>query len=309
MSALSLRPSIRRQLHSLLKAGKQERNGSLALIGSALAFSLMTVCVKQLNGRLPVSEIVFIRAVISLTITRGMLLKAKVSPWGNQKALLFIRGILGTSALFFVFKALELIPLASATVIQYTYPTFTAIAAFFFLGEPLRKRILIAVLLGWFGIIMIVNPEWLKSTSESLPTYAVLVALTGALLTSLAYVCVRKLSKDEHPLVIIYYFPLVSLPLTLPFFITKIVWPVGLDWIWLIGVGLLTQLGQIWITKGLSSLPAAKACSINYIQVVFAAIWGVIFFQEAISLWVIAGAVFILGSTLISLTSRSYSNY
>ncbi|WP_414153454.1 DMT family transporter [Prochlorococcus sp. MIT 1300] len=290
---------------SLQTTNKEERNGSLALIGSALAFSLMTVCVKQLNGRLPVSEIVFIRAIISFTITRGMLLKAKVSPWGQQKTLLFIRGILGTAALFFVFKALELVPLASATVIQYTYPTFTAIAAFFLLGERLRKRILIAVLIGWLGIIMIVNPEWIKSTSESLPTYAVSVALTGALLTSLAYVCVRKLSKTEHPLVIIYYFPLVSLPLTLPFFIGNIVWPTGLEWIWLIGVGLLTQLGQIWITKGLSYLPAARACAINYIQVVFAAIWGVVFFKEALSLWVIVGAIFILGSTLISLSARN----
>ena len=82
------------------------------------------------------------------------------------------------------------------------------------------------------------------------------------------------------------------------------IWPHGIEWLWLIGIGVLTQLGQIWVTQALSGLPAARATSINYVQVVFAAIWGWLFFSERLDLWVITGAAFVLSATLISLSAR-----
>ena len=115
---------------------------------------------------------------------------------------------------------------------------------------------------------------------------------------------VRQLSVREHPLVIVLYFPLVSIPTTLPLLIESMVLPRGLDWIWLLGVGLLTQLGQIWLTEGLAALPAARATSINYVQVVFATLWGVLIFAEPVTFTVILGAIFVLGATLISLSAK-----
>ena len=82
------------------------------------------------------------------------------------------------------------------------------------------------------------------------------------------------------------------------------VWPQGMEWVWLSGVGVLTQLGQIWVTQALSGLPAARATSINYVQVVFAAIWGWLFFSEQLNLWVMIGATCVLIATLISLSAR-----
>ena len=274
------------------------------LVGSALAFSLMTVCVKHLDGRLPVAEIVLARSLISLVITWFMLRRVGISPWGHRKRLLLIRGLLGTAALFCVFEALASLPLAAATILQYTYPTFTAIAAWLLLGERVRRRIGIAVLLGWLGITLVMQPEWLGSSIVGLPSLAVSIALIGALFTALAYVCVRELSKREHPLVIVFYFPLISLPITLPFLWHQGVVPLGMEWIWILGVGLFTQLGQIWITKGLAILPAARASSIGYVQVLFATIWGVLLFAEPFDGWVALGALFVLAATLISLSSR-----
>ena len=57
------------------------------------------------------------------------MIRKRISPWGINKKLLLIRGIVGTGALFCVFKAIDSLPLATATVIQYTYPTFTALLA------------------------------------------------------------------------------------------------------------------------------------------------------------------------------------
>ena len=80
--------------------------------------------------------------------------------------------------------------------------------------------------------------------------------------------------------------------------------PMGMEWIWILGVGLFTQLGQIWITEGLTLLPAARASSIGYIQVLFATIWGVLLFAEPVNSRVALGALFVLGATLISLSAR-----
>ncbi len=289
---------------SILKWNLKERRGYQALLASALAFSLMTVCIKKLEGRLPVAEIVLSRSIISILITRLMLKTKGISPWGINKGLLFIRGLLGTSALFCIIEALNSLPLASATVLQYTYPTFTALAAWLFLGEGTGYQIWTAVLLGWIGITMVANPLWISREVSQLPLNAVCIALTGALLTALAYVCVRKLSKSEHQLVIIYYFPLISIPVSLPLIWSSKVIPLGVDWLWLIGIGLLTQFGQIYLTKGLTILPAAKATSFNYSQVLFASILGFAIFSETLSKSAIIGSFFIFGATLVSISAK-----
>ena len=294
---------------SLLKAlrGRQsdaEWRACGLLVACALAFSLMTVCVKHLGGRLPVAEIVLVRSVISLAITLAMLQQAQISPWGQQRPLLVLRGALGTGALLLFFEALARLPLAAATLIQYTYPTLTALTAWVLLGEPLRKRIGLAVLLGWLGVTLVVQPEWMGETVRNLPVLAVLIGLGGALLTALAYVSVRRLSVREHPLVIVFYFPFISLPVTLPLLWGQGVWPTLSEWLWLIGVGLFTQLGQVWLTQGLAVLPAARATSINYVQVAFATLWGVLWFAEPITGTVVIGATCVLAATLISLSAK-----
>ena len=106
------------------------------------------------------------------------------------------------------------------------------------------------------------------------------------------------------PLVIILYFPMISVPLTVPWVLQQGVWPQGIEWFSLLGVGVMTQLGQIWVTEGLRCLPAARATSINYVQVVFAAGWGWLWFAETINAWQVGGGMLVLAATLISLSAR-----
>ena len=279
--------------------------GTCTLLASGLSFSLMAVCVKHLGGRLPVAEGVLSRAVISLAITRLLLLKAGVSPWGKRKGLLALRGILGTAALFCVFYALTQLPLGAAVLMQQTSPTITAIIACWLLHEPFHPRICLAALLGWLGVGLAVQPEWMGLSTATIPPMAVAISLSGAVFTALAYICVRNLVVSEHPLVIVYYFPLISVPLTLPFLWHDAVLPKGIDWIWLLAIGLFTQLGQVWITKGLALLPAGRAAIINYAQVLFAIFWGVLLFAEPINVWIVLGSVCVIISTLVGISTRS----
>ena len=296
-----------REKENLKVSNKDDhRKGIKFLIGSGLAFSLMSLCVKTIGGKIPIPELVFARALISLIITRLMLLKYKINPWGYQKGLLLIRGLFGTVALFCIFKALTLLPIATATVIQYIYPTFTVICAYFILKEYIYKRIVLSITIGLVGIIFVTQPEWTTNSNILENLVAISIAILGALMTSLAYICVRKLSAKENPLVIIYYFPLVSIPLSLPFIINNFVLPTGTDWFWILGIGFFTQIGQLCITEGLRLIPAGQATSLNYSQVIFSSIGGLFFFQEALTSQFFLGGLCVLISTIISMeTTRS----
>ena len=286
---------------------KNNLKGIKFLIGSGIAFSLMSVCVKAIGDRIPISELVFARATISIIITRFFLYEKKINPWGYQKRLLVIRGLLGTLALFCIFKALTILPIATATVIQYTYPTFTVICAYIILKEFILKRIVYSIIIGWIGIVLVSQPEFNSNSNIQETIFAIVIAILGALMTSLAYICVRKLSSREHPLVIIYYFPLVSIPLSIPFILIDFVMPTGTDWLWIIGIGIFTQIGQLCITEGLRLLPAGQATSINYSQVIFASIWGVLIFQESLTSSIYLGGICVLISTIISISASKTS--
>ena len=108
---------------------------------------------------------------------------------------------------------------------------------------------------------------------------------------------VRELSQGEHPLVIVLYFPMVTVPATLPFLLAEGMMPMGVEWLWLLGVGLAAQFGQVCMTQGLRRLPAARGTAISYSQVAFAASWGVLFFGEVPGWLTAVGTLLILGGT------------
>ena len=274
----------------------------LGMVASALSFSLMGVCVKQVGGRIPVAEVVFARAIVSVALSWWLLHRAGIPAWGKRRWLLIWRGAIGTAALVCVYAALAALPLAAATVLQYLYPPFTALLAWLMLGEPICKRVLAAMALGWLGVLLVAQPAGLLQGGATLALVPVLIAVAGALFTAFAYVSVRSLGTSEHPLVIVFYFPLVALPLSLPLVALNPVLPTPAELLWLVGVGVFTQLGQVYLTRSLTALPAARATAISYVQVLFAGGWGWLLFGESIDSWTIAGAGLVLAATLVSLS-------
>jgi drug/metabolite transporter (DMT)-like permease len=274
----------------------------LGMVASALSFSLMGVCVKQVGGRIPVAEVVFARAIVSVALSWWLLHRAGIPAWGKRRWLLIWRGAIGTAALVCVYAALAALPLAAATVLQYLYPPFTALLAWLMLGEPIGKRVLAAMALGWLGVLLVAQPAGLLQGGATLAFVPVLIAVAGALFTAFAYVSVRSLGTSEHPLVIVFYFPLVALPLSMPLVALNPVLPTPAELLWLVGVGVFTQLGQVYLTRSLTALPAARATAISYVQVLFAGGWGWLLFGESIDSWTIAGAGLVLAATLVSLS-------
>lgn len=284
----------------LSRLGEQQR-ASLGLLLGALSFSLMAACVKQVAGRIPLAEVVLARSLVGVAITAWMIHRARISPWGRRRGLLVGRGLIGSVALLCVFGGLRYLPLATATVLQFLYPSLTALLAWPWLGEKTGVRALAGLGMGWLGVVLVCMP--LLPNGDTPPLLAplgVALALAGALFTALAYVSVRDLGRSEHPLVIVLYFPMVAVPFCLPLVLADPVLPTPVELLWLVAVGLFTQLGQLGITYGLAIIPAARATTLTYAQVVFAGLLGWWWFAEWPSLFTLGGGLLILLAALLS---------
>ena len=143
------------------------------------------------------------------------------------------------------------------------------------------------------------RPTFLFGHGEgALDPVAVGIGMAAAVCSAGAYVTVRSLRGREHPLVIVFYFALVSTVGALPTALPGAIVPTPTEWLVLLGVGVTTQLGQVAITRGLHLERAGRATATGYLQIVFAALWGALFFAELPDAGTVAGALLIVGSTL-----------
>ena len=270
------------------------------MVASAFFFSVMSLGVKLVGQRIPSQEVVLVRGVLNAGFTYALLRQARVRPWGHRPRVLILRGLFGFLALSCLYYGLVHLPLADATVLQYTNPVWTALFAAWLLDERMRRGETGLVLASLAGVVLIARPGFLFGGGAArLDLLAVALVLLGSMFSAAAYVTVRKLARTEDPLVIVFYFTLVAVAGSLPGTAVASVWPTPLEWGFLLLVAVTAQAGQVFLTRGLQLEPAGKATAIGYLQVVFAAVWGAFFFAERPDGWVMAGAAIILGSTLI----------
>ena len=270
---------------------------------SALAFALMAALVKE-AGQLgiPLLQIIFVRAVISVVLSLADIRRARVHPLGHRQGLLLARGVAGFTALTSVFYAIIHLPIAAATMLHYMHPVFTALLAFVFLLERPTPATLICITLSLIGLGFMVTPLWFSDVPTRLTFWPVMAGLGGALGSGIAYTLVRKLVATEHPSVIVLYFPLVCIPGTLLLGVSDFIWPDAIGWLVLIGVGCFTQLGQLTLTKAMQLDSASRVTSLSYIQIVFATLVGWLFFAEVPAAATLLGGVLILlGATVSTL--------
>jgi len=266
----------------------------------AFWFSVMGLLVKIAGRRLGSMEIVLFRGVITLALSWWALDRLGISPWGTQRRLLIVRGTLGSIALTCFFYSILHLPLGEATLIQNMNPVFATLLAALILKEHLRVPEVICLVTSLVGVMFIAQPPALfgaVATPTSLTDVG--IALMGALASGTAYTLVRKMRTTEHPLVIVFYLPLLSVPISLPFALADWRWPNATEWLLLVGVGITTQLAQVSMTRGLQLERTARATTVGYLQVAFAVTWGAIVLGEIPDFWTLAGATTIIGSTLV----------
>ena len=273
--------------------------GAQYMLVSSFAFSLMHLCVKALP-HIPVFELVFFRSIVSLLISFTSLKQKKIDVLGNNKKVLLARGFFGVTALTLFFITLQNLPLAGAVTIQYLSPIFTAFFAIWILNEKIKNRQWFFFALAFLGVLTLKGFD----ISGQISFKYVGIGLVSACFSGLAYNCIRLLRNTEHPLVVVFYFPLVATPIMAVLSYFNWVKPQGIDWVYLILLGIITQIAQIYMTKGIQSDRAGNIMTYKYIGVLFAFGYGYLFFGETYSFMSIFGIFLLLSGVLLNIVFK-----
>ncbi|MFD2248540.1 DMT family transporter [Pontibacter ruber] len=261
-------------------------------------FALMNVCVK-LVSHLPAVEVIFFRSVVSLAMSYVAIRRQKLNIWGNNPKTLALRGIAGAGALILFFITLHNMPLATAVTVQYLSPIFTTIMGVFIVKERVKPWQWVFFALSFAGVLVVEGVDTRVS-----PVYLGLGVLS-ALLSGLAYNFIRKLNTQEHPLVIVFYFPFITLPIALLYSAFNWVQPQGWDWAILLLVGVLTQLAQYYMTMSYQAEELSKVANLNYIGIIYALVFGFILFGETFEAGAYLGMALVLLGVLLNIRYKN----
>lgn len=268
------------------------RRGIALMCGAVLLFTISSTMVKALGEGYPVSQIVFFRCLLAflplyIAIRRGggwQTLRTK-----RPGAHLF-RVVVGGFALFIGFYALTLMPLADYFAFTYAAPLFATMLSIPILGEQVGVRRWTAVAVGFVGVLIMLRPG-MQSFD-----FATLVAIAAAFTYALAIIAVRNLARTESSAATVFYFTLAGLVLAgavLPF-----EWrpPTPKEWALLLGLGLVSGIGQILMTDAYRLAPPAVIAPFDYTSMVWALVFGYVLFGDFPAPVVLIGAAVVIAS-------------
>ena len=278
---------------------KQEKNtiwkGVFFLILSAFFFSLMSLFVR-LSGDLPTFQKAFFRNIIAAIAAGAVLAKSKSFKMqkGSLPTLLLrsITGIVGVVANFY---AIDNMPISDASILNKLAPFFTVIFSIVILKEKANWKDWLFVAIAFIGAIFVVKPS-----SEIAKSFPALIAVLGGVAAGMAYTFVRKLGKQgERNAFIVFFFSSFCTVAMLPFMIIYYEPMTTMQVVFLILAGCMAAGAQFSLTAAYTYAPAKSISVYDYIQVLFTALWGLIFLSELPDIWSFVGYVIIIGAAVI----------
>lgn len=270
--------------------------GVRQMLLSTLLFAGMNACVKQLH-HLPALEIILFRSVFSIVASYVALRRLNVNPFGNNYRLLISRGSTGALGLICYFLALQHLPLATAVTVQYLAPIFTAVLGIWLVREPVRSWQWVFFGLSFGGVLLVQQGSPVGAAVGSGGEAGLVflgIGLLGALVSGLSYNAIRKLRGLEHPLVIVFYFPLISLPIAAVACLFNWQTPDGTDWLWLLACGVFTQGAQLTMTRAYQMERLSRVAPLNYLGMFYALGLGYVFFDESFGVLAYGGMALVL---------------
>ena len=257
-------------------------DGVRYMLISSLLFAIMGAFAKLSSQTMSSLEVVFFRNVFGVAIIGFAVLRSPLKNIGGKPFLLFFRGFMGFVALLAFFYNIAHISLGDAMTFSKTSPIFTALFAWLFLSEKLSKKAWSAVFLGFIGILFITQPS-----GFSFSKYDILGIFSGVG-AALAYTSVRELKRyyDTRaivlsfmsvgtigPLILLFISYHVSVP-ELDFMLGKFILPSGVVWLYVVAMGLLATLAQVYMTKAYGASKAGIIGAVSYANIPFSILIG-----------------------------------
>lgn len=277
-----------------------ERFGLMLMVLSAASFAAMAALAKKLLPETPPQAVVLSRGVLMTTVFVALARRERVPLWGSHRSMLLLRGLLGYVALSCYFYSVQHLPLGDAVLLQYSHPIFIATVAPWLLQEATQRWHWPLVLAALLGVALIVGPSGDLRGSA-------LVGLIGSICSGLAYMTVRQLSRREHPLTILIWFPLTTIPFSLIATCLEptSAWPrTATEWLGHLAVAATALIGQFTLTAGLVRVGAARATAVTMTGPVFGLIFGFMLFATIPSLTSLLGTAIVVAAMILLARSR-----
>ena len=277
----------------------KEHHGFLWGILAAITGSGMGLFVK-LGSEVPLTTLVFIRFALALPIVAILLFQKRVILTWKKVPKHLTRSLAGLGSLILYYFAIRHLDLVNAVTLRNAAPLFMPILAIFWFKVLVSKRRIIALCIGFFGVLILLQPtgKFLESAS--------LLALVSAFLGAVAMMSIRQLSRSEPTEVILsYYFSICTMIMLIPMVIGYRHIKDPIQWVYLFAAGFCALIFQYAITKAYTYAPATKVSTVSYLGVFFGGLYGWLFFDEIPNAWVWIGAIFIIVGAIIALTDTT----
>jgi drug/metabolite transporter (DMT)-like permease len=266
--------------------------GAIWLVFAGFVLISMSSLVKSIGPRIPAAEMLFFRGAVGAVFLLPLLLwYGWRSVATRHPGMHLLRAAFGTASMFGVFYAVTHLPLADATAILFSSPLFATVFAAIILREAVGWRRALATLAGFSGVLVMMRPG-----GDAIDP-AALVAIGAALLTGALAIIIRRLSGKDSPYVIVFWFTIASGLISLPVALAVWVTPTAADLPLLVLIGLLGLVGQTAFTFAFSSGESSAIAPFDYMRLLFAGLFGYIFFAELPDIWSLTGAAVIMTST------------
>ena len=249
---------------------------------AALCFSLMGGSAKLLKESFNAGQLVFFRNVIgAVGLTAAFIIKPPVNRGGKFHWLLF-RGLMGTIALYTLLYCVLHIPLSTAMTYNLTSAIFIALFSFLFFREYHGPAVLLAVVLGIAGMLLVYKPNM------HYPWYFHAVGLLSGIVSAIAYITLGKLAPyyDARVIVSSFIFCGILIPSIFmitgqlahipydDFFFIQWRWPQGIEWIYILWLGVAALFGQYFVTKAYGADKAGIVSVFGYSNIIFSVFIG-----------------------------------
>jgi len=253
----------------------------------------------------PAHELVLARSVVSFSISLFIIKRRNIPVFGNNKKWLVIRGLSGTIALTIFFYTIHYLPLAVASTIQYLAPIFTVIFAMILLKERVRAMQWFFIAFSFIGVALIALDRSGGSIDQENISFLWLgLGILAAVLSGVAYVSIMKLRTTDAPITIVFYFPMVAIPLMVILCFFDFTMPQGIEWLFLLLIGIFTQIAQIMLTKALHLGSASTITPFQYLGAIYAFLVGYFAFDETLSLVVNIGIILVISGVIVNAVLR-----
>jgi len=263
-----------------------------------MAFAAMNFVVKYLD-QYSAWQIAFFRAGGTLFITIPLILKKKISIWGNEHVLLITRAVVGTSSLILFFLSIKLMPLGTCVTFRYMSPIFAALFALWILKEKILNMQWFFFFVSLAGVVLI------KGFDPDLSILGMVLVIISGALSGLVVVIIRKIGTRDDPIVIVNYFMMVCTVVGLIGSMNTWIQPTGAHWVLLGLLGFLGFLGQYFMTVAAQIESTDIVAPMKYIEIPFTILIGITFFGESYGWISVIGFVLIIFGLIANVIYKS----